>query len=113
MENLAFIGRAAALAAGLVLGFAAAAGAEMSGLGDAGAGREVATGVCAECHWVVEDQAEPPDQGPSFFDLAKNPAYSPISLRLILIAPHLNMARLQLTRKQTDGVIDYILSLRR
>ena len=92
---------------------AAAPAAAEDMLGSPEAGRELALQVCTECHWAVEDQfVIPESEAPSFFQLADDPAYSPIALRVALRTPHRNMPDLMLTEDETDDVIAYIEALR-
>ena len=76
-------------------------------------GHELALDVCSECHWASEEQFVIPDSGaPSFFQLAEDPAYSPIALRVALQTPHNKMPNLILTQEETDNIIAYIMALR-
>ena len=81
--------------------------------GDAVAGRELALGVCAECHFVAPEQiVEPMTEAPWFQDIADKPATTELGLRVFLQSPHLTMPNIMLTPQETDDVISYILSLR-
>ena len=82
-------------------------------IGNPVAGHELALNVCSECHWASEEQfVIPENEAPSFFQLADDPAYTPIGLRVALQTPHNNMPNLMLTPQETDDVIAYIMELR-
>src|SRR5262245_48434647 len=79
----------------------------------AAAGRILAKGWCAHCHVVSEDQRIAPVEGvPTFFAVANDPSTTETSLRVFLVSPHVVMPDFMLTRKETDEIIAYILSLR-
>lgn len=104
--------RTAWIAGSLSCALAASAAAQDM-IGNPRAGEELAREVCAECHWVVEDQFVIPETGaPSFFQIADNPGYTPIAIRVFLRTPHRTMPDLILTQDETDDVIAYIVELR-
>lgn len=81
-------------------------------VGDARAGREVATTLCGQCHQIDGADRDPGRIPPGFGAIADMPSHTALSLRIFLQTPHGNMPRYQLTRDETDDVIAYILSLR-
>ena len=82
-------------------------------IADSKAGKTLAMEVCAQCHFVSETQALiPRADAPPFEDIAADPGVTELSLRVFLQTPHRNMPDLQLTRKETDDVIGFILNLR-
>lgn len=82
------------------------------GVGDARAGREVATSLCIQCHQIDGAGRDPGRIPPGFGAIADMASQTELSLRVFLQTPHGNMPRYQLTRDETDDVIAYILSLR-
>jgi mono/diheme cytochrome c family protein len=77
------------------------------------AGQILAKGWCAHCHIVSEDQRIAPVEGvPTFFAVANDPSTTDTGLRVFLVSPHVVMPDFMLTRKETDEIIAYILSLR-
>ena len=90
---------------------ASAANAQM--IGDTKAGEALARAVCAECHFVAEDQTTTPRaDAPPFQNIVADPAVTELSLRVFLQTPHRSMPNLQLSSKETDDVIRFLLSLR-
>lgn len=82
-------------------------------IADPAAGAKLALDVCARCHFVAEDQPLiPRADAPPFDEIAADPAVTDLSLRVFLQTPHLNMPNLQLSQKETDDVIGFILSLK-
>ncbi|MBI1774002.1 MAG: c-type cytochrome [Proteobacteria bacterium] len=103
-----------AMTTAALLFFAVAPAAAQSLPGDVAAGRALATRVCAACHVVTERQAWPSsDAVPTFASIARNPGTTEIGLRAFLLTPHLRMPNIELSRRETDDVISYILSLKR
>lgn len=82
------------------------------GVGDARAGREVATSLCIQCHQIDGAGRDPRRVPPGFGAIADMASQTELSLRVFLQTPHGNMPRYQLTRDETEDVIAYILSLR-
>jgi mono/diheme cytochrome c family protein len=103
--------------AALVLVLGVVASASVLAAGDTSriaAGKVLAKGWCAHCHVVSEDQRIAPVEGvPTFFAVANDPSTTDTSLRVFLVSPHVVMPDFMLTRKETDEIIAYILSLRR
>jgi mono/diheme cytochrome c family protein len=76
-------------------------------------GRDLALRICADCHVVAPQQTRSPTDGaPPFAERARDPAITPLSLRVFLQTPHKQMPDLILTRTEIDDLIAYILSLR-
>ena len=77
-------------------------------------GRAVAETWCANCH-VVSRQARGPagDAAPPFAAIAAMPSTAGMSLRAFLQTPHARMPDYRLSQAELDGVVAYILSLRR
>lgn len=81
--------------------------------GDPFVGRQPAERWCASCHLVsprpigpVGDGAEP------FQSIADRASTTALSLRVFLQTPHGQMPDLQITHREADDLIAYILSLR-
>lgn len=75
-------------------------------------GREIARGICAECHAVRPAELQSPNKdAPSFEDIASVSGITPIALRVALTTSHKTMPNLILSGQQLDDVIAYILSL--
>ena len=83
-------------------------------LGSESAGHDFAMQICAECHWVSDEQVVIPEsEAPSFFQVAEDPAVTAISLRVFFGTPHHNMPDIMLSPTERDDVIAYILGLRK
>lgn len=81
--------------------------------GDAEAGRGMAVEICAECHTVVlSPEVERADAPRSFTAIAKDPVYTPTSLRVFFSTPHIQMPDFIFTRQQQDDLIAYLMELR-
>jgi mono/diheme cytochrome c family protein len=81
-------------------------------MADPKAGAKLALEVCAQCHFVVENQPViPRADAPPFDEIAAEPSVTELSLRVFFRTPHRNMPDLQLSQKETDDVIGFILSL--
>jgi len=82
-------------------------------MADPAAGGKLALEVCAQCHFVAESQPKiPRADAPPFDVIAAEPSVTELSLRVFLRTPHRNMPDLQLSQKETDDVIGFILSLK-
>ncbi|MGW9333509.1 c-type cytochrome [Bosea sp. NPDC055594] len=90
----------------------AAEAGRAQGVGDARAGREVATLLCIQCHQIDGAGRDPGRMPPGFGAIADMTSQTALSLRIFLQTPHGNMPRYQLTRDEIDDVVAYILSLR-
>ncbi len=76
-------------------------------------GRVVAERWCANCHVVGPAQTRAPgDAAPPFAAIAGMPSATEMSLRVFLQTPHANMPDYQLSQRELDSVVAYILSLR-
>ncbi|MDX1540736.1 MAG: hypothetical protein R3349_04975 [Geminicoccaceae bacterium] len=80
--------------------------------GDLEAGIDLAVDVCGQCHGVGFEEESSHPHAPTFFEIAGDPAATELALRVFLQTPHAEMPDLRLSRKETDDVIAYILSLR-
>lgn len=83
--------------------------------GDRAAGRSLALGRCSVCHVVAASQPRAAAAGalaPDFQAIGNTRGMSDAALREFLSGPHPTMPTLTLTRRQTDDVIAYILSLK-
>ncbi len=82
-------------------------------IGDAEAGRSLASTWCSNCHVTDPGTSGPAtDAVPTFSHVARMPFTTATSLRVFLQTPHARMPNLQLSRTETDDLIAYILSLR-
>ena len=99
----------------MAIGFAILAPTIAQGqtMADPAAGEKLAIEVCAQCHFVDEDQPNiPRADAPPFDEIVADPAVTELSLRVFFQTPHRSMPNLQLSQKETDDVIGYLLSLR-
>lgn len=80
-------------------------------------GKNVASNLCAGCHDVSDDYRAPPPrvpgQPPAFITVASSPHLDMTNLIRFVRFPHGEMDNVVLTRKETDAVVGYILSLKR
>ena len=82
--------------------------------GDLRRGRVLARQVCAECHAVRRgDVRSPNSNSPRFAAVASTPGMTATALNAFLHTSHRSMPNLILTADQTNGIIAYILSLKR
>ena len=85
--------------------------------GSATNGKAVATRVCAGCHDVSDDLkaagARRPGVPPPFLTVAGSPALNAGKLGEFLRTPHGEMDNLVMTRRESDDVVAFIMSLRR
>jgi mono/diheme cytochrome c family protein len=83
-------------------------------LSDRQRGRALARQVCAECHAVGRrDLRSPNSRSPSFVAVASTPGMTAMALNVILHTSHRSMPNIILNEEQTNGIIAYILSLKR
>jgi mono/diheme cytochrome c family protein len=113
--------RRSVLVPGLVLalgGIVPASGQEARAVAE---GREIALKVCAICHVVTEDQAQPPTlkpPAPAFAEIAARPNVTEAFLRDFLMKPHGEARSLSampgflMPSHQADAVIAYLMSLK-
>jgi mono/diheme cytochrome c family protein len=99
----------------IVIGAAlAAAPARTQEFGDPQLGRALAQQVCSECHAVGPADARSPNAlAPRFEAVAATPGMTAVALNAFLHTSHRNMPNLVLTADQTNGIIAYILSLKK
>jgi mono/diheme cytochrome c family protein len=99
----------------LTIGVAIAAPqVEAQEFGNLQQGRALANQVCAECHAVGIGDARSPDAlAPRFEAVAATPGMTAAALNAFLHTSHRAMPNLVLTADQTNGVISYILSLKK
>ncbi|MEM7213325.1 MAG: cytochrome C [Pseudomonadota bacterium] len=82
-------------------------------IGDPEVGLAFARLHCAECHYVERDWADLyVHDAPDFIDIAAEPSFSAMALKVFFRTPHRRMPNLILTETQQEDVIAYILSLR-
>lgn len=92
----------------------AARPAAAQAVGDVRAGQRLAATWCSACHVTARDVRGPAsDPAPSFAAIAAMPSATAMSLRAFLQTPHRIMPDYNLTRRETDDLVAYILSLRR
>lgn len=105
--------RVASVALLIAAGIGACVHSEGRG-GDAKAGRETASLLCAECHDTSGSQKSqnPPGNAPPFILLAQSPEKTRQSLRRFLAFPHGRMGKLNLAPSEAENLVSYIVSLR-
>ena len=82
-------------------------------LGNAELGRQMATEICSESHNVVlSPEVERADAPQSFTAIAKDPIYTPLSLRVFFSSPHTQMPDFIFTREKQDDLIAYLMKMR-
>ena len=82
--------------------------------GDLQQGRALAQQVCGECHAVgTADARSPHSLAPTFEAVAATPGMTAAALNVFLHTPHHAMPDLVLTADQNNGIIAYILSLKK
>jgi mono/diheme cytochrome c family protein len=83
-------------------------------VGDLQQGRALAQQVCSECHAVgTADGRSPNVLAPRFEAVAATPGMTATALSVFLHTSHRAMPNLILTADQANGVIAYILSLKK
>jgi len=83
-------------------------------LGDLQQGRALAQQVCSECHAVgTGSERSPNTLAPRFEAVAATPGMTATALNVFLHTSHRVMPNLILTTDQANGVIAYILSLKK
>jgi mono/diheme cytochrome c family protein len=88
--------------------------AQTQEFGDLRKGRVLARQVCAECHAVRRGDARSPNSNsPSFVAIASTPGMTATALNVFLHTSHRSMPNLVLNTDQTNGIIAYILSLKK
>ena len=92
----------------------AARPAAAQAVGDVRTGQRLAASWCSACHITGRDMPGPAsDPAPSFVAIAAMPSTTAMSLRVFLQTPHRVMPDYNLTRRETDDLVAYILSQRR
>ena len=82
-------------------------------LGNAELGRQMSIEICSECHNVVlSPEVERADAPRSFTAIAKDPIYTPLSLRVFFSSPHIQMPDFIFSREQQDHLIAYLMKMR-
>ena len=77
-------------------------------------GSSLAHQVCAECHAVgPADSVSPNALAPRFAAVAATPGMTAAALNAFLHTSHRAMPNIELTAEQTNGIIAYILSLKK
>jgi cytochrome c len=77
----------------------------------AAAGHRLAEGWCKECHAI--EAATGANAAPAFIEIANRPSTTELSLKVFLRSNHPSMPNLVIAPKQTDDLVNYILSLKR
>jgi mono/diheme cytochrome c family protein len=96
----------------LMLGCFALAGMASPALADAENGKTLAIRWCSECHVVQQNQRVATDQAPPFASLAKIPGFDASRLAFLVLKPHPNMPRLELSRAEATDLAAYIATLK-
>jgi mono/diheme cytochrome c family protein len=79
---------------------------------DAGNGKALANRWCSSCHVVDHEQKLATDQAPPFESIAKMPDFDAGKLAFLLLKPHPNMPKLELSRAEIANLADYITTLK-
>ena len=79
--------------------------------GDVSSGRQIAATWCAACH-QIDLNVGVIESVPDFYAIANLPSTTALSLKVFLETSHDKMPNFQLTQRETDDVIAYILSIK-
>ena len=79
---------------------------------DAEDGKILANRWCSSCHVVGHEQKLATDQAPPFASIAKIPSFDTSKLALLLLRPHPNMPKLELSRAEIADLADYIATFK-
>jgi mono/diheme cytochrome c family protein len=79
---------------------------------DADNGKILADRWCSSCHIVGHEQRLATDQAPPFASIAKIPSFNASKLAFLLLRPHPNMPKLELSRAEIADLADYIATLK-
>lgn len=79
---------------------------------DADNGKTLANRWCSSCHVVDHEQKLATDQAPPFASIAKMPDFDANKLAFLLLKPHPNMPKLELSRVEIANLADYISTLK-
>jgi hypothetical protein len=82
-------------------------------LDSAAAGHRLAEAWCRDRHAIEAATAGTTSGPPDFTAIANQPSSTALSLKVVLQTSHRNMPNLVMTPGQTDGLVNYILSLKR
>ena len=100
----------------VILSFMVVAGSQLAAgqeLGEASAGYDYATKICAGCHAIQKGaNASPNEKAPPFEAVANTRGMTEMALRVWFQTPHPTMPNLMMTARQKDDVIAYISSLK-
>lgn len=88
-------------------------GTASAGIGDPEAGRRPAVSDCSACHAIDTRMTAGTAAAPSFVAVSRMMSTTSLSLHVVLQTPHDKMPDYQLTARQIDDIVAYILSLRR
>ena len=92
----------------------AARPAAAQAVGEVRAGQRLAATWCSACHITAHSVTGPAsDLAPSFAAIAAMPSSTAMSLRAFLQTPHRMMPDYNLSRRETDDLVAYILAQRR
>ena len=104
---------AAAMASGLLLGPALAAGPASTPKPDPEQGRSVAARLCAGCHLIEQTSAGAlPADVPSFLAIANKDGQTMEAIAGRIVIPHPPMPAIALSREEIRNVVAYIMTLR-
>ena len=108
--------RAWLAALGVILGLAAAAAGNISGMaqnyGDASRGAALAMRLCQDCHGVRTREVSINGLAPSFYVLAETRGLTETALSVALRTPHRDMPNLMLEDQERADIIAYIMTLK-
>ena len=93
-------------------GSSAVFGSAASFAADADNGKILADRWCSSCHVVEPNQKLATDQAPPFATIAKTPSFDASKLALLLLKPHPNMPKLELSRAEIADIADFIATLK-
>ena len=104
---------AAAMASGLLLGPALAAGPASTPKPDPQQGRSVAERLCSACHLIAQSSAGAlPADVPSFAAIANKDGQTMEAMAGRIVIPHPPMPAIALSREEIRNVVAYIMTLR-
>ena len=74
-------------------------------------GETLAKRWCAACHVVSDDQSHGSDNVPTFASIGRRPGVTADSIATFLRDPHPKMPDMQISRKESEDLAAYIVSL--
>jgi len=74
-------------------------------------GADIAKRWCAACHVVSDDQSHGSDNVPTFASIGRRPGVTADSIATFLRDPHPKMPDMQISRKESEDLAAYIVSL--